>query len=533
MILKGNIRAGGQELARHLMNNRLEIDPNDSYQLPVLGNEHVEVAELRGFASQDLAGAFQEIEGVAAGTNCTKPIYSLSINPSEPMSREEYGQAIERIEKKLGLQDQARAVVFHVKGGREHCHVAWSRIDLDRMQARHMEFDRQKLRETARELVRTFGHEMPRWLGEDRGVDRFKDRFQAVSLAERGQEQRTGISPAKRRAEVTEAYRQSDSAVAFRTALQERGYTLSQGDRRNFVVVDQAGEVHSLNRQIEGAKAKEIRDTLQLEQLKDLPTIQQAKEQQAELAHHRASERPQEHDDLVEGVKTAEKALQAVRGAEKAELKALKGEYREQLKVIRTEQVTRIEQSKTAIKDAYRSEWGDLFKRQKQDLKNFEASGFVRLKHAMQNRTEGRLMTMLRAFHKDHGQLATFLKFQETERKELASYQKAAERAEVREIKQQSQQQRVEAREQHREAVIVARESYTEQLGIAAERLDVSRKLIDDQAHDMTEHEARSGFGFSHQGFDHGGGISFGHHRDDDRDDEERQLKPPSQSFTP
>ena len=37
---------------------------------------------------------------------------------------------IARTEQALGLADQPRAVVFHVKEGREHCHVVWSRETL-------------------------------------------------------------------------------------------------------------------------------------------------------------------------------------------------------------------------------------------------------------------------------------------------------------------------------------------------------------------------------------------------------------------
>ena len=48
MILKGNQRAGGDELASHLMN--------------AFDNEHVEVAQVRGTVADDLHGAFGEYE---------------------------------------------------------------------------------------------------------------------------------------------------------------------------------------------------------------------------------------------------------------------------------------------------------------------------------------------------------------------------------------------------------------------------------------------------------------------------------------
>src|SRR4051812_22612906 len=85
------------------------------------------------------------VEALASGTRCKEPLYSLSINPSAPISREQYYAAIDRIEQRLGLSGQARAVVFHVKHGREHAHVVWSRIDTAKMRAVQLSHDRQKL----------------------------------------------------------------------------------------------------------------------------------------------------------------------------------------------------------------------------------------------------------------------------------------------------------------------------------------------------------------------------------------------------
>ena len=53
MILVGNSRGNGQNLAHHLMSPE---------------NERVEIHELRGFAANDLHGAFNEVEAVSKGT---------------------------------------------------------------------------------------------------------------------------------------------------------------------------------------------------------------------------------------------------------------------------------------------------------------------------------------------------------------------------------------------------------------------------------------------------------------------------------
>jgi len=61
------------------------------------------------------------------------PHASINTRADERLPPEQRMQAIDRLEKDLGLTGQPRAVVVHEKEGREHCHVVWSRIDLDKM----------------------------------------------------------------------------------------------------------------------------------------------------------------------------------------------------------------------------------------------------------------------------------------------------------------------------------------------------------------------------------------------------------------
>src|SRR5580693_8658569 len=124
-------------------------------------NERAEVREITGVAAQDLRGALLEMEAVASGTRTTKPFYHASINTraDERLSDEQRAQAIDRLEEKLGLSGQPRIVVVHEKEGREHCHIVWSRIDLDRMAAISDSHNYRKHEIVARELEREFGHE--------------------------------------------------------------------------------------------------------------------------------------------------------------------------------------------------------------------------------------------------------------------------------------------------------------------------------------------------------------------------------------
>ena len=227
MILKGNQRGNGADLAIHLMN---------SYD-----NESIEVAEVYGTVAGDLLGAFGEIEAVSLGTKATEPFYSLSIDPPQPMTREQYFEAISAIEHGLGLTDQPRAVVFHVKDGREHCHVVWSRIDIERMRAIQLSFDHSRLMDMACELSHKFGFELPAGMKAWEAGQAFEKDKLEPTLAEKAQAEETGITPDQRRAEITAAYEASDTPEAFRAALEQKGYILAKGDRRGFVVVDKFG----------------------------------------------------------------------------------------------------------------------------------------------------------------------------------------------------------------------------------------------------------------------------------------------------
>lgn len=280
MILKGSQRAGGADLALHLMN--------------ALDNERIEIGQLRGTVADDLYGALGEYEAFAAGTRCKEPLYSLSINPSAPLTREQYLAAVDRIERGLGLSGQPRAVIFHVKEGREHCHVVWSRIDGRTLKAVPLSHDRMKLRALSRELAREFGLRLPdglekdlrdRRLAQDRKKDARQDRAERMAAKE------SGITPEERRAVMTEAFRRSDSAQAFRAAISQKGYVLARGDRRDYVVVDRYGHVHSLARQIEGGRTRDVKAKLAALPPEKLPSVQEARRLTAE--------RQKAADDLI------------------------------------------------------------------------------------------------------------------------------------------------------------------------------------------------------------------------------------------
>jgi len=244
MILKGSQRGGGQNLAAHLLN--------------VSDNEHVRVHELRGFASEDLRGAFKEAEAISRGTRCRQYLFSLSFSPpiSEDVSVEEFEAAINRAEERLGLDGQPRAIIFHEKEGRRHAHGVWSRIDAQTMTARQMSFFKTKLSGLSRDLYLEHGWKLPS--GLENAAERDPTNF---TLAEWQQARRQGIDPRWLKSTLQDCWQRSDGKAAFSQALQERSLFLAQGDRRSHVVLDHRGDVWSLPRML-NLKTKDVRGRL-------------------------------------------------------------------------------------------------------------------------------------------------------------------------------------------------------------------------------------------------------------------------------
>ena len=248
MVIKGKSVAGAKRLAIHLQ--RADT------------NERVELKEMRGVAATNLHDALREMELIASGgcPNCKKPFYHASINTraDERLTPEQRAQAIDRLEKELGLTGQPRVVVAHEKKDREHCHVVWSRIDLDKMRVISDSHNYRKHELVARELEKEFGHERVQGAHIERDGKPRPER--TPSHKEHQQAERTGISPKAARALMTEIWRTTDSGASFQAALEERHWLLARGDRRDFVGIDPKGGAHSLSRRIEGATAKDVRE---------------------------------------------------------------------------------------------------------------------------------------------------------------------------------------------------------------------------------------------------------------------------------
>lgn len=264
MIIKGKSRAGPSQLARHL--GRADT------------NERVEILQLDSAGTTEQA--FRDWQTYTLATNGKLGLYHANIDPDAKyeMTRDQWWRAVEVLEEELGLQGQPRAVVLHEKNGREHIHVVWARTDMDTMKLRvdgwnFVAHERASLR-----LEQEFGHEHVPGKHAKRDREKQPEFPKAeVSHDEWQQSERGGIGHVQRRAQVKALFEASDTGLAFKAALEDAGYVLARGDRRGFVILDDAAKVYSLSDQLPGVRAKDLRAFMVEIDLDNLPSVKEAR----------------------------------------------------------------------------------------------------------------------------------------------------------------------------------------------------------------------------------------------------------------
>ncbi|MDF1670611.1 MAG: relaxase/mobilization nuclease domain-containing protein [Roseovarius sp.] len=221
-------------------------------------NDHVTLAQVRGFVAGDLHGALSESYAISKATQCKQYLFSVSLNPpaDHDVSEQAFFDAADRIEEKLGLPNQPRAIVFHEKEGRRHAHVVWSRIDVDEMKAINLPHFKLKQRDMSRQLYLDHGWPLPDGLATYGNKNPLN-----FTLAEWQQAKRQGIDPREIKQVFRQAWERSDSLKGLQHALEDRGYVLAKGDRRGFVALDYEGNIYSLSKWT-GVSTKEVKAKL-------------------------------------------------------------------------------------------------------------------------------------------------------------------------------------------------------------------------------------------------------------------------------
>lgn len=289
MIIKGTSRCGPAQLAMHLQ----RTDTNEKMRVMQLDSP-----------TGDLGEAFRDWQLLATGTRGFKGLYHANIDPDAKysMTDDQWQRAVDVLEKELGLEGQPRAVVMHEKHGRQHIHVVWQRTDLDTMTLRTDSYNYVAHERASLALEKEFGHELVpgKHAKRDRNLQPEMPRAE-MNHAEWQQAERAATDPRAFKEAITAAYEQSDNGKAFQAALEEQGLTVAQGDRRDYVIVDDQGQVYSLSRQIKGVTAKDLRAFMSDVDREALPTVEEAKALQQERARQPGPEPepPQKPDEVA------------------------------------------------------------------------------------------------------------------------------------------------------------------------------------------------------------------------------------------
>lgn len=276
MIIKGKIRTNGSSLGNYLLSEGRFAKNKEK-------NELTEVWQANGYEQGDrLQDILKDFEHSAASTQCEKPLFHVAISPGkgEQLSKEQYLETIDRLEQRLGLEGHERVIVAHTLDERgQHVHIVWNRIDHERLQAADLHYFKHKSADLARELEREFG------LRELSASKQGK-----LSRDEEQQAIRSGLSPQEIRDTIRDCWQQSDSGKAFAAALEDNGYLLAAGDRRDFVIVDEMGGTYSVAR-LTGSKAADVRGRLSDIDREALPGVEEAKDIQFDRYHGNRSVR--------------------------------------------------------------------------------------------------------------------------------------------------------------------------------------------------------------------------------------------------
>ena len=272
MIIKGGSRSNGKFFAKHLTNDWDEKN----------GNTRAELKEIRGITGKTVDDFFRETAAVASGTQVKNYFYHASISPqrNEHLTPKQWTEAVDLLEKNLGLTGQPRFIMEHEKDGRTHAHVIWARVDPTTMRARADGLTYAIHERSARALEVRFGLERVKSvLTKGREGPRPERRPQDW---EGFRAQKSGIDPMAMSIEVNELWRKSDNGKAFIAAVTERGYQIAQGDRRDYVLIDQSGQDHSLARRLHNVDAAGVRKHMVDVDRSALPTVAEARTEQRE-----------------------------------------------------------------------------------------------------------------------------------------------------------------------------------------------------------------------------------------------------------
>jgi hypothetical protein len=193
-------------------------------------NDRVRIKESHGLRSESVRGMLEEMQTMAAGTDCRNFFYQMNLNlaPGEELMEQQWDRIRQIAEKQHRLEGQPYFVIEHVKHGRPHPHYVYLRVNLETGLTISDSHDARKNHAIAREVEREFG--LQKTIGPydlEPGMQRPKrgpKRWESYRAAQ------SGLSIEDIEAQLTRLRQQCDSGKAFHAGLEREGYILALGD---------------------------------------------------------------------------------------------------------------------------------------------------------------------------------------------------------------------------------------------------------------------------------------------------------------
>ena len=256
MISGATRGAGGSALGRHLSNAGM--------------NEAVRAGDSRGLVSIGIEEQVAELTRLGSHAMTNASLYHVHVDPPEgqPWSEDERNRYWDMFEQEFGLERRPFASAIHVKGGREHEHRVYLRVEAS---GKAIRLDHDHARREKLGRVMEFGRGEPFVKGahnraviaalEKEGRPEIAEAMRQAGLhegsrprarltpQERQQQDRTRVSKGGVAAQVSASWAASDNGAAFSAALSEQGLALALGSRCP-VIVDQTGNAHEVGRML-------------------------------------------------------------------------------------------------------------------------------------------------------------------------------------------------------------------------------------------------------------------------------------------
>jgi|GEM_PF-3139456 len=247
MVIKGKSIGHAAAHARHLM----RTDQNDRI-------EFIEFDESA--ASPTLKSVLTEYQVIAEHlTKAQKGMYIAALNPEEgeTLTPDQWKEAVDILEKQLGLDNQPRTVVLHEKKGREHVHVVWQRTDLEHERVVDDEDNYAAHERASREIEKKFDLAITKGVHtRDKATEPRPDR--ASKQKDHQQADRKGYDLDELKAEINQAFEEAEHGMGFIKKLEEMGCYLARGDKKNiFMIVPPEGGALKLSSTLKGISANE------------------------------------------------------------------------------------------------------------------------------------------------------------------------------------------------------------------------------------------------------------------------------------